>query len=205
MRCRSGSRSSTSPRRKSKYIGETEKKLRRHFDAAEAGGAVLFFDEADALFGKRSEVKDSHDRYANIEIDYLLMRMESFSGVAILATNQKHALDPAFLRRLRFVVRFPFPGVAERKAIWRSVFPEPALVGDLDWDRLARFTLSGGSISNAALAASHEAAQGAGARVDMPLVLDAIRWELRKLEKPTRESEFQWSLRDEVNASEAAA
>ena len=120
MRCRSGSRSSTSPRRKSKYIGETEKKLRRHFDAAEAGGGILCFDEADALFGKRSEVKDSHDRYANIEIDYLLMRMESFSGVAILATNRKHALDPAFLRRLWFVVRFPFPGVAERKAIWRS-------------------------------------------------------------------------------------
>ena len=94
----------------SKYIGETEKNLRRVFDAAEDGGAILFFDEADALFGKRSEVKDSHDRYANIEINYLLQRMEAYRGLAILATNMKSALDPAFLRRLRFIVNFPFPG-----------------------------------------------------------------------------------------------
>ena len=93
----------------SKYIGETEKNLRRVFDAAEEGGAVLLFDEADALFGKRSEVKDSHDRYANIEVSYLLQRMEAYRGLAILATNLKSALDPAFLRRLRFVVQFPFP------------------------------------------------------------------------------------------------
>ncbi len=107
----------------SKYIGETEKNLRRLFDAAEAGGAILFFDEADALFGKRSEVKDSHDRYANIEINYLLQRMESYGGLAILATNYKSALDQAFLRRLRFIVNFPFPGLAERQQIWRRVFP----------------------------------------------------------------------------------
>ena len=94
----------------SKYIGETEKNLRRLFDAAEDGGAILFFDEADALFGKRSEVKDSHDRYANIEINYLLQRMEAYRGLAILATNMKSALDHAFLRRLRFIVNFPFPG-----------------------------------------------------------------------------------------------
>ena len=99
----------------SKYIGETEKNLRRLFDAAEDGGAILFFDEADALFGKRSEVKDSHDRYANIEVNYLLQRMEAYRGLAILATNMKDALDPAFLRRLRFVVDFPFPGPAERE------------------------------------------------------------------------------------------
>ncbi len=155
---------------KSKYIGETEKNLRRVFDAAEEGGAVLFFDEADALFGKRSEVKDSHDRYANIEINYLLMRMETFRGVAILATNQKHALDPAFMRRLRFVVGFPFPGVAERKAIWQSVFPAHTPVGQLDYDRLARFQLSGGNIFNAAFAAAHQAAartvSGSGAQVE---------------------------------------
>ena len=94
----------------SKYIGETEKNLRRVFDAAEDGGAILLFDEADALFGKRSEVKDSHDRYANIEVSYLLQRMEAYRGLAILTTNLKNALDPAFLRRIRFVVHFPFPG-----------------------------------------------------------------------------------------------
>src|SRR5204863_10068020 len=97
----------------SKYIGETAKNLRRLFDAAEDGGAILFFDEADALFGKRSEVKDAHDRYANTEIDYLLQRMEAYRGLAILATNMKGAIDPAFLRRLRFIVNFTFPSPAE--------------------------------------------------------------------------------------------
>src|SRR5204863_5398739 len=106
-----------------KYIGETEKNLRRLFDAAEEGGSILFFDEADALFGKRSEVKDSHDRYANIEINYLLQRLEAYNGLAILATNLKSALDTAFLRRLRFVVNFPFPGISERKLMWQKVFP----------------------------------------------------------------------------------
>src|ERR1041384_8266788 len=98
----------------SKYIGETEKNLRRLFDAADDGGAILFFDEADALFGKRSEVKDSHDRYANIAINYLLQRMETYRGLAILTTNMKSALDQSFVRRLRFIVNFPFPGPAER-------------------------------------------------------------------------------------------
>src|SRR5207253_1816827 len=107
----------------SKYIGQTEKNLRKLFDAAEQGGAILFFDEADALFGKRSEVKDSHDRYANIEINYLLQRMEAFSGLAILATNMKSALDPAFMRRLRFIVNFPFPGPAERRQMWHKALP----------------------------------------------------------------------------------
>jgi SpoVK/Ycf46/Vps4 family AAA+-type ATPase len=151
---------------------------------------VLFFDEADALFGKRSEVKDSHDRYANIEINYLLMRMETFCGVAVLATNQKHALDPAFMRRLRFVVGFPFPGVPERKAIWETVFPAETPVSELDYDRLARFQLSGGSIFNAAYAAAHAAAASYRC-VDMGDVLDSIRWELRKLERPLAESEFR--------------
>ena len=107
-----------------KYIGETEKNLRRLFDAADAADVILFFDEADALFGKRTEVKDAHDRYANLEISYLLERMERFKGLAILATNRKKDLDEAFLRRLRFVVEFPLPGVAERLRIWRSVIPE---------------------------------------------------------------------------------
>ena len=106
-----------------KYIGETEKNLRRLFDAAEDGGVILFFDEADALFGRRSEVKDSHDRYANIEINYLLQRLESFTGLAIMATNMKSALDTAFLRRIRFVVEFRAHGAAERKLIWQRIFP----------------------------------------------------------------------------------
>ena len=107
----------------SKYIGETEKNLKQVFDAAEEGGVLLLFDEADALFGKRSEVKDSHDRYANIEVGYLLQRMEAYQGLAILTTNLKSALDTAFQRRLRFTVNFPFPDAAQREAIWSSVFP----------------------------------------------------------------------------------
>src|SRR5262249_21825494 len=106
----------------SKYIGETEKNLRRVFDAAERGGTILCFDEADALFGKRSEVKDSHDRYANIEVNYLLQRMEEYRGLAILTTNIKTALDEAFRRRIRFVIDFPFPGPDDRERMWRRAF-----------------------------------------------------------------------------------
>ena len=174
----------------SKYIGETEKNLRRLFDAAEDGGAILFFDEADALFGKRSEVRDSHDRYANIEINYLLQRIESYRGLAILATNMKGALDPAFMRRLRFVVNFPFPGRREREAMWRRVWASAPL-GLLDYARLARFNLTGGSITNIALNASFLAAER-GTAVTMPVVLDATRSELRKLERPVRDTDFQW-------------
>lgn len=175
----------------SKYIGETEKNLRKLFDAAEGGGAILFFDEADALFGKRSEVKDSHDRYANIEVNYLLQRLESFRGLAILATNMKGALDTAFLRRLRFVINFPFPGTAERRAIWASVFPAQATVGALDFDRLARLPLTGGSIQGIALNAAFMAARG-GVPIGMPLLLDAVRTEYRKLDKPINEADFRW-------------
>jgi len=107
-----------------KYIGETEKNLKKVFDAAEESDCVIFFDEADALFGKRSEVKDSHDRYANLEISYLLERMERFKGLAILATNRKKDLDEAFLRRMRFVVEFPLPGMAERALIWQKALPD---------------------------------------------------------------------------------
>jgi ATPase family associated with various cellular activities (AAA) len=179
----------------SKYIGETEKNLRRLFDAAENGGAILFFDEADALFGKRSEVKDSHDRYANIEINYLLQRMEAYRGLAILATNMKSALDPAFMRRLRFIVNFPFPGVAERKAIWQKVFPPDVPKSGLDYDRLARLNVAGGNIYNVALNAAFMAARKQGA-VTMPMVLEAARAEFRKLERPINEMDFQWKATD---------
>ena len=174
----------------SKYIGETEKNLRRLFDAAENGGAILFFDEADALFGKRSEVKDSHDRYANIEINYLLQRMEAFGGLAILATNMKSLLDPAFMRRLRFVVNFTFPGAAERRQMWRKAFPDEAPKGALDFDRLARLNLTGGNIHSIALNAAFLAAQ-AQTEVTMPLVLTATRMEFRKLDKMINESDFR--------------
>jgi hypothetical protein len=174
----------------SKYIGETEKNLRRLFDAAEDGGAILFFDEADALFGKRSEVKDSHDRYANIEINYLLQRMEAYSGLAILATNAKQFLDPAFVRRLRFIVNFPYPGPAERRAIWTKVFPGHVPRDELDLDRLARFNLTGGSIHNIALNAAFLAA-GASVPVGMRHVLDATRTEMLKADRPVIEAEFR--------------
>jgi hypothetical protein len=180
----------------SKYIGETEKNLRRLFDAAEDGGAILFFDEADALFGKRSEVKDSHDRYANIEINYLLQRMEGYRGLAILATNMKGLLDPAFLRRLRFIVNFSFPSTQERREIWQKVFPlqTPIEKTDekekLDWERLARFNLTGGNIHAIALNAAFLAA-ARGTPVTMSLVLLAAREEYRKLEKPVNEAEFK--------------
>jgi len=175
----------------SKYIGETEKNLRRMFDAAENGGAILFFDEADALFGKRSEVKDSHDRYANIEINYLLQRMEAYRGLAILATNMKSALDTAFLRRLRFIVRFPFPGAAERKAIWQRVFPQDMPKSALDYDRLARLNVTGGHIHNIAINAAFLAAHSASP-VTMALVLEAARAEFRKIERPINEADFRW-------------
>jgi hypothetical protein len=183
----------------SKYIGETEKNLRRLFDAAESGGTILFFDEADALFGRRSEVKDSHDRYANIEINYLLQRMEAYRGLAILATNMKSALDTAFLRRLRFIVRFLFPGVAERQTMWRQVFPADVPRAALDYERLARLNITGGHIHNIALNASFLAA-GAGTPVTMPLILDAARSEFRKIERPINEADFRWQERNEAVA-----
>jgi hypothetical protein len=174
----------------SKYIGETEKNLRRLFDAAEDGGAILFFDEADALFGKRTEVKDSHDRYANIEINYLLQRMEAYGGLAILATNRQSALDPAFMRRLRFVVNFPFPSAAQRKAIWEKVFPQQTPTKDLDLDRLARLTLTGGNISSIALNAAFHAAQS-GEPITTPVIIESARAELRKLGRVINEFEFR--------------
>jgi AAA+ superfamily predicted ATPase len=179
----------------SKYIGETEKNLRKVFDAAEDGGTLLFFDEADALFGKRSEVKDSHDRFANTQVADLLQRMEAYSGLAILATNMKSALDQAFLRRLRFIVNFTFPGAAERKLIWQKaftgkVFKPETRQGDLDFDRLSQFNLTGGNIHSIALNAAFLAAQN-NEYVTMCHVIQAVRTEFRKLDKPINEAEFR--------------
>ena len=172
----------------SKYIGETEKNLRRVFDVAEHSGAVLLFDEADALFGKRSEVKDSHDRHANIETSYLLQRMEEYSGLAILTTNMKKALDQAFLRRIRFFVQFPFPDIEQRIEIWRRIFPVDTPVDDLQLDQLAQLNLAGGNIRNIALNAAFLAAN-AGEQVGMSHLLQATRSEYAKLEKPLSNSE----------------
>ncbi len=184
----------------SKYIGETEKNLRRLFDAAEDGGAILFFDEADALFGKRSEVKDSHDRYANIEINYLLQRLEAYSGLAILATNLKGSMDSAFMRRLRFIIDFPFPSREYRQQIWQKVFPPEAPLEELDYGYLAQINLTGGSIMNIALNASFLAAKKGGL-IGMDEVVSAIRAELLKTERPlyeltARETREEWSTED---------
>ena len=159
----------------SKYIGETEKHLSTVFDAAEASGAVLLFDEADALFGKRSDVKDSHDRYANLEVAYLLQRMESYRGLAILTTNLRGNVDRAFLRRIRFVVQFPFPDESSRAEIWRRVFPEAAPLRDVDPAALARMQLSGGAIRQIALAAAFTAADQGVAVGPEHLLLAATR------------------------------
>ena len=166
----------------SKYIGETSKNLDRIFRAAEDANAILFFDEADALFGKRSEVRDSHDRYANVEIAYLLQKMEAYDGVALLATNLRQNLDDAFARRLGFTVHFPFPNARDRLEIWRRVWPtEVPLAEDVDLDDLAdRFRLSGGNIRNAALAAAFLAAED-GTDVRRHHLLLAVRREYQKL------------------------
>jgi hypothetical protein len=173
----------------SKYIGETEKNLRRVFDAADAGCAILLFDEADALFGKRSEVKDSHDRYANVEISYLLQRMEAYRGLAILTTNMKSALDDAFQRRIRFVVQFPFPDVEQRAEIWRRIFPAETPLDALDYDRLACLQVAGGNIRNIALNGAFLAAE-ACEPVRMSHLLSAARSEYAKLEGPLAEAEM---------------
>jgi AAA+ superfamily predicted ATPase len=172
----------------SKYIGETEKNLRKVFDAAEDSGAVLLFDEADALFGKRSEVKDSHDRYANIEVSYLLQRMEAYTGLAILTTNLKTSLDTAFQRRLRFIVQFTFPDTEQREAIWRRVFPGATPTSDLDYRKLAQLQVAGGHIRNIALNAAFLAAD-ADEPVGMSHLLYAAHGEGSKRERPLTDIE----------------
>ncbi len=175
-----------------KYIGETEKNLRRLFDAADAADLILFFDEADALFGKRTEVKDAHDRYANLEISYLLERMERFKGLAILATNRRKDLDDAFLRRLRFLIEFPLPGPAERLRIWKSVVPENIDTSAIDFDFLAqRFALAGGHIRGIVFSACLQSAhEGAEKRLEMPAVVRAIQREYEKLDRANSLDQF---------------
>ena len=166
----------------SKYIGETEKALATVFDEAEAGHGVLLFDEADALFGRRSEVKDAHDRYANIEVGYLLQRLEAFDGIAILATNLRSNLDPAFVRRMRFLLDFPMPDVAMRRQLWDQSLPSARFRGeDVDLDLFVpRFRLSGGSIQNISLAAAHMAAAAPDGRVRLSHLVRATYRELEK-------------------------
>ena len=172
----------------SKYIGETEKNLKQVFDAAESGGVLLLFDEADALFGKRAEVKDSHDRYNNIEIGYLLQRMESFQGLAILTTNLKSSLDKAFQRRLRFSIDFPFPDAVQREAIWSKTFPGATPTRDLEHARLAHLNMTGGNIRNIALNAAFLAAESNDS-VAMSHLLEAAQLEATKIERPIAEME----------------
>ena len=165
-----------------KYIGETEKNLGRIFDEAASSNAILFFDEADAIFGKRSEVKDSHDRYANIEISYLLQRMEAYDGVTVLATNLRANMDEAFKRRLQFAVDFPFPDEAYRQRIWQTLFP-PGVprAADLDLGLMARrFKLAGGNIRNIIISAAYLAASNGGI-VNMDHLMHGARRELQKM------------------------
>ena len=165
-----------------KYIGETEKNLKRIFDAAEEGGAILLFDEADALFGKRSDVKDSHDRYANIEVSYLLQRMENYRGLAILTTNMKNALDKAFIRRIRFIVQFPFPDSKQRSEIWKHIFPKETPTQNIDYEKLGRLNIAGGNIRNIAMNAAFIAAEEKSI-VQMSHIALAAKNEYAKIEK----------------------
>jgi SpoVK/Ycf46/Vps4 family AAA+-type ATPase len=176
----------------SKYIGETEKNLERIFAAAENANAILFFDEADALFGKRSEVRDAHDRYANIEVAYLLQKIEQYEGLAILASNLRSNLDEAFVRRLAFIIHFPFPDEVDRRRIWGSIWPAATpLAADVDLDFLAaQFKLSGGNIKNVALSAAFLAAADGDDRVRMEHIFQATRREYQKLGKVLSEVEL---------------
>lgn len=174
----------------SKYIGETEKNLRKIFDVAEGCGAILLFDEADALFGKRSEVKDSHDRYANMEVSYLLQRIESYRGLAILTTNLKDAIDQAFVRRIRFIVQFPFPDAKQREEIWKTVFPEQTPTEGLNYRKLACLNVPGGNIRNIAMNAAFLAADR-GEFVQMKHLLQATRSEYLKMERTLTDAEIK--------------
>ena len=172
----------------SKYIGETEKNLRRIFDAAERGGALLLFDEADALFAKRTEVRDSLDRYSNIEVSYLLQRMETYRGLAVLTTNLKDSIDSAFLRRIGATVVFPFPDLEMRTRIWKGAFPPEMPRNGLEPERLAQLNVAGGNIANIALGAAYLASEEE-LPVDMGHVLRAARTEYSKLERTLTRTE----------------
>jgi hypothetical protein len=188
----------------SKYIGETEKNLERIFSGAAAGELVLFFDEADALFGRRSEVADAHDRYANIEVAYLLQRLEVYDGIAIMATNLQRNMDQAFLRRIHVAVEFPLPDEDGRRAIWRLSFPDHAPTDGLDLDFLARqFRIPGGSIRNAALTAAFIAAESGGP-ITMEAAVLGVKREFQKLGRLRTEVEFDRYfdlVREEIDAA----
>jgi len=175
----------------SKYIGETEKNLSRIFKEAEQSNAILFFDEADALFGKRSEVRDSHDRYANIEISYLLQKMEENEGIVILASNLSQNIDDAFLRRMHFTLEFPFPEEEYRYKIWRSLFPtEAPIAKDIDFAFLAKkFKFAGGNIKNIIVNAAFLAAEDSGS-ITMEHIIKAAKREFQKSGKVCSQSEF---------------
>jgi len=173
-----------------KYVGETEKRLRSIFEAADKSGAILLFDEADALFGKRGDVERATDRWANLEVSYLLQRMETYRGLAILTTNAKAALDAAFLRRLRFVLAFPFPDIEQRSELWRRIFPPDAPVAKLDAPKLARLQLTGANIRGVALRAAFYAATD-GSEIKSAHLLRAARSEFLKLGIPFPETELR--------------
>jgi hypothetical protein len=175
----------------SKYIGETEKNLNRIFSEAQDSNAILFFDEADAVFAKRSEVKDAHDRYANLETAYLLQRMEEYSGIVILASNMKQNMDEAFVRRMRFIIHFPFPAEEDRARIWQKVFPEKAPLGDVDFHWLAKhLKISGGNIKNISLRAAFMAIERHG-KIDMDCLIEAAQREMDKIGKISALAEFR--------------
>jgi len=176
----------------SKYIGETEKNLSRIFEEAETSNAILFFDEADALFGKRTEVKDSHDRYANIEVNYLLQKLEEHEGLVILATNLSKNMDDAFVRRIHYSVSFPSPEREERLTIWKGVFPtEAPLANDVDIPFLAKqFNVAGGSIKNIAVRAAFLAAQNSGT-IHMEHIVRSAKREFQKMGRLCLESDFK--------------
>ena len=178
----------------SKYIGETEKNLARLFDEGRASNAILFFDEADAIFGKRTEVRDSHDRYANVEVSFLLQRMEEYEGVVILATNLRKNMDEAFVRRLHFLIDFPFPGEEDRRHIWEGLWPaELPRSADLDLNFMARrFEIAGGNIRNIAVSAAFLAAADGGV-VTMGHLIRATQREYQKMGKVVREGELAYS------------
>jgi AAA+ superfamily predicted ATPase len=189
----------------SKYIGETEKNLDRIFTAAENANAILLFDEADALFGKRSEIKDAHDRYANLEVAYLLQKMEEYEGITILTSNLRQNLDEAFTRRLRFIIGFPFPEEQDRRRIWQGIWPSQTPLGpDVDLNQLAkRFKLTGGNIRNIALAAAFLAA-GDRQMVGMNHILQAAKREFRKMGRLINEAEFLLFGAEKINRNHAA-
>jgi len=176
----------------SKYIGETEKNLANIFKEAYTSNAILFFDEADALFGKRSEVKDAHDRYANIEIGYLLQKMEEYEGVVILATNLSGNIDEAFLRRMQFLIELPFPDDKLRMMMWKGIFPKDApLAKDLDYKFFSeKLKLAGGNIKNIAVTAAFFAAENSR-EIGMHHILLASKREYQKLGKPFLKADFE--------------